>query len=91
MWDMLSPGGEGNAASRVRRGKHAFRRVRPNLLDEEAAGRASKSKIPRCRENACAEGTLECGSAGYRLVARDSRRQLRCRSPRRFAHFQATW
>ncbi|HYA63005.1 MAG TPA: hypothetical protein VED66_07360, partial [Candidatus Sulfotelmatobacter sp.] len=25
-----------------------------------------------CSENACAEGTLECGSGSYRLCARDS-------------------
>jgi hypothetical protein len=52
---------------------------------------SAQGEIPGCHENACAEGTLECGSASYRLSAWDSRRQLRCRSPRRFAHFHARW
>jgi hypothetical protein len=38
-------------------------------------------EILRCHENGCAEGTLECGSASYRLVLSE----WKAASPLRFA------
>ena len=46
---------------------HTWRWKLPPTVAE--ANREEKSKILRCDENCCAEGTSEYGKAGYRLFA----------------------
>ena len=57
---------------------------------------SAQSEIPRCHENGCAEGTLECGirqpTDSYRLsLGTQGGPAWRDRTPRRFAHFHAEW